>query len=290
MNREIPPCPGPDRNLRKPTYALPRGGWDTMAHIFGPTERYPLSPDRSYQPEDCPLEDYLAYLDTMGFDYGVLVQGGAHGTDNSAMLNALEREPKRLRGVAVFQPGRPPGELQRMHDLGVRGVRMTTVVGGGVKFDQLEALAKEVHPYGWHTLLHFLNSIELLDVEPILRRMANPFVLDHLGRIRGEEGVASPAFQTILRLLDTDRCWVRISSFYRLSSQAWPYNDMRLLVDALVAARPDRLIWGSNWPHPIMFNQTPPNDADLVDTIPIWIESDETRERILVHNPLVLYG
>lgn len=286
----IPHCPGPDRNLRAPRFRLPAGSWDAQAHIFGPTDRFPLSSERSYTPEECPLERYLELLDVLGFDHGVLVQGGAHGTDNRAMLDALEREPKRLRGVAVFQPGQPKAELERMHRLGVRGVRMTTVVGGGVRFDQLKALASEVRAFNWHVVLHFLQASELLSVESDLRQMPNPFVLDHIGRVTAGEGVNSPAFQLLLRLLDTDRCWVKISSYYRLSNQPFPYDDMRPFVREIISRRPDRIIWGSNWPHPILYNKAMPNDADLVDTIPLWIPEEDVRQGLLVENPLSLYA
>ena len=145
-----PPCPGPDRDLRRPRFTLPRGAVDTHAHVFGPQARYPFSPERSYTPEDCTVDQYRTLLDTLGIARCVLVQGGAHGTDNRATLDAIQALGPRARGVAVIRPGLSPEALQALHDGGMRGCRISTVVRGGANFEHLEALAEATHALGWH--------------------------------------------------------------------------------------------------------------------------------------------
>jgi len=282
-------CPGPDRDTRAPAFAVPPGSCDCHAHIFGPRDRFPFSPERSYTPEDCSADQYRDMLATLGFDRGVLVQGGAHGTDNAAMLDAMERLGPRIKGIAVLPPGTPLREREALHARGVRGFRMSTVVSGGVGFDQLEALAAEAGEMGWHLLLHFHRSEELVAVADRLRGLRCHYVLDHLARIRADEGLDSPAFSTVMSLLDTDRCWIKLASLYRLSSQPYPHADMLPMIHRVVAARPDRMIWGSNWPHPIHTGPMP-NDGDLVDLIPLWVPDAAERQRMLVDNPQALYG
>lgn len=283
------PCAGPDRSPRRPAFAMPRGACDTHVHVFGPAARFPFSPARSYTPEDCTLEDLDALHAALGIDRAVIVHGGAHGTDNAATLDALDRRPDRLRGVAVIPSGLPRREIEDMHSRGMRGCRMSTVVSGGASFDHLEALAAETADLGWHLVLHFHRSAELLDVEPMLNRIDSTFVLDHLARITGEEGVESEPFAAVLRLLDTDRCYVKLASLYRLSAERYPHRDMLPLIERVVAHRPDRILWGTNWPHPIC--PVPmPNDGDIVDLVPLWLPDETQRQMALVDNPAALYG
>lgn len=288
MSSAPPACVGPDRNTRAPRFTPPRGSWDCHAHVFGPVTRFPFSPRRSYTPEDCTAGQYLELLDTLGIGHGVLVQGGAHGTDNQAMLAALAATPQRLRGVAVIPPGLAQGTIADMHRIGVRGVRMSTVVGGGVGFDAIEALDADVAPFGWHLMLHFGKADELIDVEQRLKATTCAFVLDHMVRITAAEGIDSQPFRALLRLLETGRCWVKLASLYRLSGEPYPHRDMLAMIHKVVSLRPDRVIWGSNWPHPIHRGPMP-NDADLVDLIPLWLPDPAHQRMMLVDNPAALY-
>lgn len=288
-SRQPPPCAGPDRHPRKPTFVLPKGSCDTHVHVFGPAALFPFSPARSYTPEDCTFEDLAALHGVLGIDRAVIVHGGAHGTDNAATLAALDRAPDRMRGVAVIPSGLPRATLEDMHRRGMRGCRMSTVVSGGASFDHLTRLADETRDLGWHLVLHFHRAGELLDVEAGLTASRSPFVLDHLARITAAEGIDSRPFQAVLRLLDIDRCWVKLASLYRLSSEPYPHEDMLPLIHRVVEHRPDRILWGSNWPHPIC--PVPmPNDGDLVELIPLWIPDAEHRRLALVDNPAMLYG
>ncbi len=268
---------------------MPAQACDCHAHVFGPQQRYPFSAARSYTPEDCTVGQYAALLDTLGIGRCVLVQGGPHGTDNRVTLDAIARLGARARGVAVIRPGLGAAALQALHDGGMRGCRMSTVVRGGAGFEHLEALAAETRPLGWHLVLHLRDSAELCALAPRLRAIDNPFVVDHLGHVTGDEGLAAPALRTLLSLLDTGRCWVKLASLYRSSSQAYPHADMLPMIHHVVQTRPDRVLWGTNWPHPI-YAGAMPNDGDLVDLIPRWVPSPEQQHRMLVANPAQLYG
>jgi 2-pyrone-4,6-dicarboxylate lactonase len=283
------PCPEPQRHTRRPSFAAPRGACDTHAHVFGPANRYPFSEERTYTPPDCTIAQYLGLLDILGFDRGVIVQGGANGRDNRVTLDAIATAPARLRGVAVIPAGLGETDLTALHAGGIRGVRMSTVVGGGVDFRALTPLAEEVGPLGWHVMLHFGKAGELIDIAPTLHAIRAPFVLDHMARITGAEGVNSEVFKVLLALLDTDRCWIKLASLYRLSGEPFPHRDMLPMIHEVVRRRPDRIIWGSNWPHPIHTGPMP-NDGDLVDLIPVWVEDEADRHRLLVDNPAALYG
>jgi len=280
-------CPGPDRHLRTPRYTAPPGATDCHAHIFGPQSRYPFSPTRNYTPEDCSIDDYRLLLATLGLSRGVLVQGGAHGTDNRVTLDAIASDRDRFKGVAVIGPGRPVAELESLQRGGIRGVRLSSIVGGS--FGHLESIARDAHNFGWHLLLHFQDSAEMTELEPVLKRVPNPFVLDHLGRIRADESLNSGSYRCLLRLLDTDRCWIKLASLYRLSLEPYPFRDMLPMIHDVLARRPDKVIWGSNWPHPICPTSMP-NDADLVDLIPMWIPDPNVQQQVLVKNPEALYG
>jgi 2-pyrone-4,6-dicarboxylate lactonase len=282
-------CAGPDRNTKRPAFTLPRGSCDTHVHVFGPAAIYPFSPQRSYTPEDCTFEDLAKLHSTLGVDRAVIVHGGAHGTDNRVTLAALDRLPDALRGVAVIPSGLPRAELEDMHRRGMRGCRMSTVVSGGASFAHLPKLAEETFDLGWHLVLHFNKAAELVEVAPQLQNVRSPFVLDHLARIGPEDGVDSAPFQTLLRLLDTDRCWIKLASLYRLSAEPYPHRDMLAMIERVVTARPDRILWGSNWPHPIS-PVAMPNDGDLVDLVPLWLPDARSLQLALVDNPAKLYG
>jgi predicted TIM-barrel fold metal-dependent hydrolase len=229
-------------------------------------------------------------LSTIGFGRAALVQGGAHGTDNRAILDAVARSGGNYRGVVVIPPGLGADRLEKLNAAGIRGVRLSTMSGSGIPFSELSRLAAEVHELGWHILLHFKDANELTDVVPVLERMRNPFVLDHLARITAADGITSEPFRAVLRLLETDRCYVKLASMYRLSSEPYPHRDLLPMIAAVVAARPDRVIWGSNWPHPIHYHGPMPNDGDLVDLIPLWVPDPLNQRKMLVDNPAALYG
>lgn len=264
------------------TFVPPPGATDSHAHLFGPPELYPYAGKRSYDPETRTDDEYVAMLDHAGLARGVLVQPSVHGENNGAMLAAIARRPERFRGVAIVPPGRAREELARLHAGGVRGVRVQTAVEGGVGLADLERLAADVHPLGWHVVLHLDRAAELLEIAPILERMQNPFVLDHIARIRPDEGTDSPQFRTILRMLRAGRCYVKIASFLRLSREPYPFRDFLPYVEAVVQARPDRILWGTAWPHE--------SGGDPLALIPQWLPDPAQQQLALVENPARLYG
>jgi predicted TIM-barrel fold metal-dependent hydrolase len=288
------PCP-PPRDPSPPKIPLPPLACDTHAHVFGPADRFPYAEDRSYTPPDAPLTKYLAMLDTLGFARGALVQGSAHGRDNAAMLDALARQPVRLRGVAVAGADTPEAELRRWHALGVRGLRFNHYFRdgqlhyrGGVPLDAARALAPVMRDLGWHLQL-WIDVKDLDDTAPTLKSLGLPVVIDHMGRTEATAGTSSPGFQRLLRLLGDGGCWVKLSGAHRISHKPPDYPDARPFLEALVRTNPDRLVWGGDWPHPRM-DEAMPDVGHLLDLFQAWTPDRDTRHRILVTNPARLYG
>ncbi|MCH2394070.1 amidohydrolase family protein [Oceanibaculum sp.] len=285
---DAPPIPGPDRKPRKPKLALPPGSCDCHAHVFGPMARFPYSTPRSYTPPDSPLAEYLAMHDTLGVQRGVLVQPSVYGTDNDAMMEALHAHPERLRGVAVVEPTISEAELKALHAGGVRGVRVNVLFKGGVPISAARPLAERIAPYGWHVqFLIDVSNHPRLDEE--LVDFPTPVVIDHMGHCDVAKTATDPGFAALLRLLDGGRCWVKLSGPYRITARkAVPFDDVTQVARTLVARRPDRMVWGTDWPHPSIKTEMP-NDGDLVDMLADWVPDAATRQRILVDNPAALY-
>jgi predicted TIM-barrel fold metal-dependent hydrolase len=287
-----PLCQGPDPRPRKPRERLPAGAVDCHCHVFEDPAKYPLVAHRSYTPRRCTLDDYLALCDTLGIERTVQVNASTYGYDNRLTLDVIAALGQNTaRGVAGVAPDVAPAELERLHRGGMRGARLSTMVKGYGGTELIDAMAAKVRPFGWHLQLHVDRCAELVPLEARLLDCPVPLVFDHLGRVRGGEGVEAPGFQALLRILRRrDDCWVKLSSWYRLSDAGPPaYADMKPLFEALVAARPDRCVWGSNWPHPV-WNGFMPNDGDLVDLLCEWVPDAAVRRRILVDNPVRLYG
>ena len=288
-----PACPPPAK-AHPPKHKLPPKACDTHAHVFGPADKFPYAADRSYTPPDVPVAMYLGMLDTLGFERGVLVQGSAHGRDNAAMLDALAREPRRLRGVAVADAGIAPAELERWHALGVRGLRFNHFFRGGqlhyrggVTLDAAKVLAPALRDLGWHIQL-WIDVKDLPDTVPTLKELDVPVVIDHMGRTDALAGVGAPGFRSLLRLVGEGGCWVKLSGAHRVSDNAPDYPEAKPLCQALVAANPERLVWGGDWPHPRM--QAPmPDVGHLLDLFYEWVPDPSARRRILIDNPARLY-
>jgi predicted TIM-barrel fold metal-dependent hydrolase len=277
-----------------PRIPLPPNACDTHAHVFGPSSLFPYAADRSYTPPDAPLAMYLGMLDTLGFSRGVLVQGSAHGPDNSAMLDALARAPQRLRGVAVAGDNVTEAELRRWHGLGVRGLRFNhffrdgeLFYRGGIPLDVAKAHAPVMAELGWHIQL-WIDVKDLPDTIPTLKALGLPVVIDHMGRTAARLGTAAPGFQSLLRFLGDGGCWVKLSGAHRISERSPDYPDARAFQQALVAANPERLVWGGDWPHPRM-ETAMPDAGHLLDLFQDWTPDAATRKRILVDNPASLY-
>ncbi|KZD09003.1 amidohydrolase family protein [Oceanibaculum pacificum] len=285
---EAPAIPGPDRSPRRPALALPPLSCDTHAHVFGPAKAYPYSTPRSYTPPDSPLAEYLAMHDTLGVQRGVLVQPSVYGTDNTAMMDALSAHPDRLRGVAVVDLAVSQKELEELHAGGVRGLRINVLFKGGVPISSARGLADRIAALGWH--LQFLIDVgNHPELDKEMGDFPCPVVIDHMGHCAVAKAPADPGFNALLRLLDGGNCWVKLSGPYRITGRkAVPFDDVTAIARTLAERRPDRMVWGTDWPHPSIHTDMP-NDGDLVDMLADWVPDAETRRRILVDNPAQLY-
>lgn len=280
----------PDARLRAPRRPLPPGTVDCHAHIFDRFERYPLAGARKYSPPLCTREAWLALHAALGVARGVQVHGSPYGTDNSITLDFLQEHRGRFVGVAAISPDVSEAELKRLAAGGFRAARLMDQFATGATTRDLEAIARRIAPYGWHIEINIARAADWVELEPRLRRCPVPLVFDHMGRARGAEGVNSPGFSVIRRLLtERDDCWTKISSWYRLSDSGQPdYADMKPFVQTLLADRPDRCVWGTNWPHPGL-TEFMPNDADLLDQLESWLPNDAVREPLFAGNATKLY-
>lgn len=286
-NSTTPPdCPGPAANPRGPiTFKVPKSAVDTHAHVIGVPPDYPLVPQRSYTAPAAPAEKYLAMLDGTGMTYGVLIQVSVHGTDNRLMLETLRANPKRLRGVAVVDLGKSDHYYNELKEAGVTGLRINVLYGGGVSIDLLEKYGDLCAEMGWH-LQFLLDARNLPDLAPRIRKLRVPVVVDHMGHFPAADGVTSPGFQELLRLV-SEGAWVKLSGAYRLSAP--PYAETKPLAQALAAAAPDRCLWGSDWPHVANWDHMP-NVGELLDLFGEWLPDEAVRNRILTGNAQRLYG
>lgn len=284
-----PYCAAPDPAPRRPGFALPPLACDSHMHLFGPIERYPYQRERSYTPPDAPLESYRALMAALGHQRHVLVQPSVYGTDNSKLLDSLAVAGPGVRGVAVIDAGASDALIERLHQAGVRGARFNFVFPGGVPFSDAERLAERVAPLGWH--LDFLLDVSTFeDLERRLSALAVPSVLAHMGHAPAHHGLGHPGMQALLRLLRGGRTWVKLTGGERFTGeQAAPYGDVVPVARALVAAAPERCLWGTDWPH-VQLKVPMPNDGVLLDQLATWVPDSETRRAILVDNPARLYG
>ena len=281
-------CQPPDSHPKRPRLQAPPGAIDTHFHIFGPEERYPFVPVRRFTPPDASVASYLHLHRTLGLSRAVLVQPSMYGTDNRRQLDAAHELGIPTRTIVVVPGTITDTELDALWAQGARGVRFIPTQPGGLPLDQLERFAERLGGRGWHIQL-MLAPEHLIELEPRLAKLQCPIVIDHMADVRSADGIGQSAFQALLRLLQGGRCWIKLSAGYHHSDQAPPYPETIPLAHALVAARPDRLFWGSDWPHANHWGQMP-NSTDLFDLLLEWVPDEATRARTLVDNPAQFYG
>lgn len=274
----------------RPRWTPPPGAVDAHVHLFGPEAQFPFSPKAKYRPEDATPDMLFALRDRLGFSRNVIVQASCHGTDNRATLNGIAGSGGNARGVAVVDPGVSEYELRLLHDGGIRGVRfnfLKRLVDDAPK-DKFIEIARMIEPLGWHVVVYFEADI-LKELVPFLEAIPTIIVVDHLGRpniAQGPDGADITAFK---RLLDRHRnVWAKVSGAERLSPQGPPFDDFVEVVRPVVESYPDRVLWGSDWPHPNMEHRIP-DDGTLVDVIPRIAPTDESQRKLLVENPDRLY-
>jgi predicted TIM-barrel fold metal-dependent hydrolase len=285
-----PDCPGPVLRPRKPNYVPPAGACDCHFHIFGPYDRFPLASERNYTPPAAAIADYKTVMATLGIDRCVIVQPSVYGTDNSVTLDAARAlgGPQSCRMVIVIDDSIDRAALKAFHDAGVRGVRFNLVAGGGPILERITAVAKLIAEFNWHVQLYAQSAI-LAEAVETLQALPVDLVIDHFGALTSAEAVEGPNHQAIIRLLDNGRTWVKLSGGYMGSHENAPWADMAAIACSFVERRPDRLIWGTNWPHPVRYDAMP-DDGDLLDALHLWLPDTAALQRILVDNPAVLYG
>jgi 2-pyrone-4,6-dicarboxylate lactonase len=278
----------PGESSAAATFEIPRCACDAHAHVIsGDSDSYPVVAGRSYTPVPCPEEKYMSMLDHTAMERGVLIQVSVYGTDNRYMLEVLRRHPYRLRGIGVALPDVTERELTTMHEGGVRGLRLNVLYGGGVGFNAMETLAAKIQDMGWHLEL-LVDARQLPDLMPRLQRLTLPVVVDHMGHMPVELGTEHPGFRALKHLLVEFGWWTKLSGAYRISSAPAPYPDVTAWAQELVNAAPDRVVWGSDWPHVAV---TPMPDTGLLrNLLATWIPDAELRRKVLVSNPERLYG
>jgi 2-pyrone-4,6-dicarboxylate lactonase len=270
---------------------LPAGACDAHCHVFGPQAVFPFAEGRTYTPADAPATALAALHKRLGLDRAVLVQPGAHGLDHSAMLDAIAKSDGAWRGVALAVQDTTEAELAALHAGGVRGLRFNFVPHLGAPpspagFRRLAGMAGDL---GWHIALH-LTLKDLSVAETYLDGLATPFVIDHMARPDAADGgLEQPSFRRLLAVLERPAAWVKISGADRASRQGAPFADAGPFMAALIAAAPDRVVWGADWPHPNVRGDAPDED-DLVDLLLAQVEEPATLQAILVDNPARLFG
>jgi 2-pyrone-4,6-dicarboxylate lactonase len=294
----MPYCYPPDPNTRKPVFTPPPKACDTHFHVFGPPEQFPFVSTHEYTPPAAPLEQYLKMIAVIGIERAVVVQPSVHGLDNSATLDAIKNSSGKFLGVARIDDTTTRGELERLHESGIRGVRFNLLdrPRGNVKRDVLDRCVENIVDLGWSIDLH-IDTKSLLEQENRIRSMPVPVVIDHMARVRPAAGLKQPAFQLLLDLLKLEHVWVKVSGADKICNTmvhayfGLPFVEVIPYARAVIAVAPNRVIWGSDWPHSNNFAPGhTPNDGDLVDLLAEFAPDESTRKKIFVDNPAALYG
>jgi predicted TIM-barrel fold metal-dependent hydrolase len=267
---------------------MPADACDCHHHVYD--GKFPIAPTATLKPGDAKAADYKLLQKRIGTTRSVVVQPSTYGTDNSCTLDGMAQLGPTSRGVAVVDTSVTDAELKRLHDLGIRGIRFNLVQAGATTVEMLEPLSKRVNDLGWHVQIHQTGD-GIVKMEDVLQKVASPIVFDHMGRIPKDVGTAHPAFAVISKLIDKGKTWVKISGAYMDTKVGPPtYADSTRLAQAFVKLAPQRMVWGSDWPHPTQKDDDKPNDAILADLLLEWAPDEATRNRILVDNPATLYG
>ncbi|MEL6236413.1 MAG: amidohydrolase family protein [Pseudomonadota bacterium] len=282
------PCLAPHAQASPPNTPLPSGACDCHAHVILPQAEHPFVADRSYTPPPAPLAAFKAMHATLGVERAVIVQPSVYGTDNSVTLAAIAGYGPDCRGIAVVDAECAVADLRALDAGGIRGLRINTLFAGGVGLDDLEPLAARIAGMGWHFQL-LIDGPTLAELAPRLARLPVPVVIDHMGHVQTADGLNQPGFRALLRLVERYGAWVKLSGNYRMSQDAPGFADVIPFAQALIAAGPDRMVWGTDWPHPAL-SRFMPDDGALADALEQYVRSPAERHAILVENPARLYG
>ena len=285
---KFPPPPHPTPS--KPKFIPPRGSCDAHVHVFGPSDIFAYHPDTTYTPLDAPEELLRALHGFLGFEHSVILQAICHGTDNAATLDAIAASNGCWRGVAIVDESFTERDFSELHDGGIRGVRFSFArhLSGRPNFERVHRIAEKVKGLGWHLVI-YIEAQDIIEFSEDLRKLPLPIVFDHMVRVKVADGIESAPFQLLLDFMLNEDVWVKVSCAERLSQRGAPYDDVVPFAQAVIATNPDRVLWGTDWPHPNLWEGMP-DDGGLVDLIPRYAPDEATRQKLLVDNPAVLYG
>jgi 2-pyrone-4,6-dicarboxylate lactonase len=287
-----PTIPPPDPNPKKPQLRLPPRACDSHFHVFGPHNKFPYAPNRPFTPTDAPKEDLFRLHNFLGFERGVFVQSTCHGSDHAALVDLLTAANGRYRGVALLEPTMSEAEVERLDDAGVRGLRLHWYFphGGGPRpREDMQKMIALAAPYGWHVANH-VGGHGMADYYDFIAAIEAPVVIDHMARIDIAEGLNGEAFTALRRLLDRGNVWVKLSGSDRIVKEPHSYAAAVPFARTLAMQAPERIVWGTDWPHPNHKPGAIPNDGELVDLIAEIAPDEKTRHLMLVENPTKLFG
>ena len=275
---------------KKPNFQLPKGAVDAHCHVFGPSPEFPFAPERKYTPCNAGKDKLFELRDYLGFERNVIVQATCHGTDNSAMVDACRAAGELARGVASVRSDITASELGEMHEAGVRAVRFNFVkrLVNATPREVFLEIAGKIQEFGWSTVVYFEAS-DLADLQPFLQQLPGIIVVDHMGRPDVTKGVDHPDFQRFMDLMSgNENMWCKVTCPERLTVAGPPYEDVVPYCKAIVQEFENRVLWGTDWPHPNMKSHMP-DDGALVDYIPQIADTSAQRQKLLVTNPMRLY-
>lgn len=284
-----PSCMPPDNNTRTPLYKAPPQSCDAHCHVFGPHAIFPYSDKASYWPPDADKHALKRLHDKLGIERAVLVQASCHGTDNRAMLDAIKSSKGAYRGVCIANDSFSENDFQDLHDGGVRGVRFNFVkhLGGAPNLDSMKTVLERVKPLGWHLVIH-VNAEDVISYAEFFDALDMDIVVDHMGRVPTTEGVGQQAYKILLERMQRDNWWMKVCGSERISMGP-PFYDAVPFAQGFIELAPERILWGTDYPHPNIKKHMP-NDADLLDLVPLIARDPAIQKKILVDNPARLYG
>lgn len=277
-------------NPKIPNFVLPGGAVDAHCHVFGPSPEFPFAPERKYTPCNASKDDLFALRDHLGFSRNVIVQATCHGKDNSAMVDACRAGGDLARGIASVGADITHKELAEMHDAGVRGVRFNFVkrLVDATPKEAFIAIADKIQEFGWSIVVYF-EATDLEELEPFLKQLPGIVVVDHLGRPDVTKGVNHPDFTRFIDFMTkNENIWTKVTCPERLTTTGASYDEVVPYYQAIVDRFEDRVLWGTDWPHPNMKSHMP-DDGALVDYIPRIARTQEQIHKLLVTNPMRLY-
>jgi 2-pyrone-4,6-dicarboxylate lactonase len=277
-------------NPTKPKFVVPAGAVDAHCHVFGPGDEFPFAPERKYTPCDASREQLFALRDFLGFEKNVVVQATCHGADNSALLDVLEHSDDMARGVVTVKADVSLADLEKMHQLGVRGVRFNYVkrLVDPKPDDYYRGIIEKIKPLGWHVVLYF-EPADLIEKWDFFTSLGVPIVVDHMGRPDVTKDLDNPDFALFQKFMRENDVWAKVSCPDRLTVSGSPlYADVVPFAKAIVEEFSDRVLWGTDWPHPNMKKEMP-DDGILVDYVPSIAVTSALQEKLLVTNPNNLY-